>query len=118
VSVYIYEDVEQITTNWHDGGRVVVVTDREPNAAWAAHLAAVAAEHPSNSPYLDETKITQELPEPTRVIATPPGEPEAVFVFPDSGCCCPPRDTPAVPRRGFRASRGYPDPGHAHDPRR
>lgn len=87
MSVYIYEHLDRITTSWHDGGSVVIVTDRDPQDAWHDRLERVATEHPSNAVYLDDAEIVQVLPEPTRVIPTDAGEAEHVYIFKDSGCC-------------------------------
>lgn len=87
MSIYIYELVDRITMNWHDGGGVVIVTERDPQAAWSDRLRGIAAAHPSNSDYLDDAKIRQALPEADRIIQTPAGEVEQVFVFQDAGCC-------------------------------
>lgn len=85
--LYIYEYVSKITTSWHDGGGLVIVTAGDPSDAWRDENERIAAEHPSNRIHLDPKYIIQELPEPDRVIEVPDDTPDMVMTFPDAGCC-------------------------------
>lgn len=85
--LYIYKYVDGITTNYHDGGGLVIISASTPTEAWRANNERIAAEHPSNKVYLDAETIVQELPEPDRVIEVPDSESDAVIVFPNAGCC-------------------------------
>ncbi len=85
--LYVYEYVEKLTTSWHDGGGLVIVTTGDPSDAWQAENARIAAEHPSNAVYLDPAQIIQVLPEPDHVYEVPDDSPDAVIKFPDQGCC-------------------------------
>ena len=85
--IYIYEDVQKVTTSWHDGGGVVIITAGDPSDAWRLNNAKIAAEHSSNSVYLDPKHIVQELPEPDLVIEVSEDTQDDVIVFPDAGCC-------------------------------
>lgn len=79
--LYIYEDLDEITDSWHDGGGVVIVTGGDPDEAWRADVAK-RYEDASFQP-----KLLTELGEPARVIEVPDTEEDSVLVFPDAGCC-------------------------------
>lgn len=86
-AVYIFENIDRISDSWHNGGSVVIVTDRDPGETWRAHLQSIAAEHKSNAVYLNDTVIRQSLPEPTVTYELRDTVAESVMVFPDAGCC-------------------------------
>lgn len=70
---YVYEYVGNLTDAWHSGGGLMVITDRDPLAAFLASGEAVEG--------------FSELPEPDRVIAVAADEAPGIFIFPDTGCC-------------------------------
>lgn len=74
MKAYVYERVEAITENWHDGGGLLIITDRGPAKAWREFVKGKSDE------------ITRALPKPDLVFATSATK-ERVIVFPDSGCC-------------------------------
>lgn len=71
MKVYIYEYVSGITNSWHNGGGLVIVTDRDPLDAYNA---------------LSDMPDRAEMPEPDSVIEAP-GATERLHIFPDEGCC-------------------------------
>ena len=78
-TLYIYEDVWQATSNYHDTAGIVIITDRDPNEEWNKYLAGLAD--------WEREGVRLELPEPDRVIPVSAEEPSKVYVFPDAGCC-------------------------------
>jgi hypothetical protein len=80
VNVYIWEDLDELTTNWHsDGGLVVVADDLE----MARHLMRNKGE--GWWPLPDGCEAFNK--DPDRTIPCADTEPVAVFVFPNAGCC-------------------------------
>ena len=78
--LYVYEYVDGLTQSYHGGGGLMILTAGDPQEALNAQRAAEYAK------YDDEPFLT-ELPEPTRVIEVVDTEADAVFEFPDEGCC-------------------------------
>lgn len=89
MKMYLYEYVSNVTTSYHSGGGLVIITDREPLEAWEAHKARlILGEVDGEDEYdlEDLYDLTDELPKPDLVL-TVSGAKEKVFTFPDSGCC-------------------------------
>lgn len=78
--LYIYDQIDGLTTNYHDGGSLVIVTAGDPQEALDADRTAAYGKF-GDKPFLTK------LPEPDRVIEVADSTPEEVFEFPDSGCC-------------------------------
>jgi hypothetical protein len=77
--LYIYEAVDGLTESWHDGGAMVIITAGDPQEALDAARTEFYA--PDYKPHLTE------LPEPSRVLDVGESEADAIFEFPDAGCC-------------------------------
>ena len=80
--LYIYEYISPISTNYHDGGGLVIVTDGDPQAAWEKtnNYAEIVRRFGKDCEKAD-------LSQPDRVIDVPDSEPDVVYVFLDAGCC-------------------------------
>jgi hypothetical protein len=78
--IYIYEYVDELTTNYHDGGGLVIITGADPQEALDNERAELAEKHGA------KLRLTK-LPEPDRVIEIPDTEQDAIIEFPDTGCC-------------------------------
>lgn len=74
--LYVYDYVDGVTTNYHDGGAVLIVTDGDPQA----ELEAMPNEWTEKRP-------APTLPEPDVVLDVASESENAVRIFPDSGCC-------------------------------
>ena len=85
--LYIYEDVDKLTTSYHHAGGLVIVTAGDPSDAWRAQNERIAAKHPSNQMYLDPKHIIQVLPEPDHVFTVGDDVHDLILEFPDAGCC-------------------------------
>lgn len=74
MNIYIFNDVDQLTNNYHPGGGLVVVAESLDQAIALAQADGITS--------LDvkeiEAVITLKLAHKT---------PPRVFVFPDAGCC-------------------------------
>lgn len=82
MKIYVFEYVAPVTRNYHDGGGLVIITDRDPMEAWrASELYVDPRKHYGKA---DEADI--DLSSPDAVYDVDADE-ERVFVFPDSGCC-------------------------------
>ena len=77
--LYIYESIDSITGCWHSDGGLVIVTGGDPVDAWAEDVRKL--------PKSEREGLRRDLPEPDRVIPVGDGEADAVYVFPDAGCC-------------------------------
>lgn len=73
MKLYIYNYLDGITSNYHDGGGLVICTDHDPNVVWKE-----MAEHGVE---------TKELPAPDRVLVVPADTEPFYEIFPDTGCC-------------------------------
>jgi hypothetical protein len=71
--LYVWRQVEGLTTNWHDGGGLAVIATTLTSAR------ALMRDHVTAS-------CTALESEPDYTVATDAGEP-AVFLFPNAGCC-------------------------------
>lgn len=69
MKAYVYDYVIGLTSNYHDGGAALVITDGDP-------IEALRAESP-------EADVSDATPVVFDTDATEPH----VFIFPDSGCC-------------------------------
>lgn len=78
MKLYIYPEVDGITDNYHDGGALVIITDRDPLDAFNSH-----SESPSK--YRNPVRLDT-LPTPDRIVEIP-ATAEEVYIFADSGCC-------------------------------
>lgn len=85
--LYIYNYLDKITMNYHNGGGLVIVTASDPSVAWQARNARIAADRPSKERYVNPDYIIQELPKPDHVITVPDDTPDSIIEFPDAGCC-------------------------------
>lgn len=75
MKTYIWQYVAGITSSWHDGGGIVIITSRPYNEVWKEYLIEC-----------EEEVECQELPEPDLIYECSALE-EKVFVFEDAGCC-------------------------------
>lgn len=82
MKTYIYKYLSNITTNYHSGGGLLIVTDIDPQDEWNNYVDV-------NNYSVDawETNFNKFiLPEPDMVYECSATE-KAVFVFEDAGCC-------------------------------
>lgn len=81
--LYVYENAEcAVSTGYHEGGGVIVITAGDPCEAWRASgdYASVTGKYG----YPDDKG---ELGEPDHVIPVPDDTDDLVVAFPDQGCC-------------------------------
>jgi len=78
--LYIYNQIDGLTTSYHDGGSLVIITAGDPQ------IALDASRRKAYGKYGDEPFLTN-LPEPDRVVVVADATEEEIFEFPDSGCC-------------------------------
>lgn len=71
MNVYVWERIDRLTTNWHSEGGLIVFAETEERAR------ELAADK------VMELKAT-EMPSEVRAVY---GGDEAVYLFPDAGCC-------------------------------
>jgi hypothetical protein len=81
VKTYVYDYVSGLTTNWHNGGGLLIITDGDPQDAWKEFR----QEHIDHEEYGADSLII-ELPEPTLVYNCS-GVEKQIFIFEDAGCC-------------------------------
>jgi hypothetical protein len=84
VKTYVWEYVSEITTNWHNGGGLLIITDGDPQIKWNEYR----QEQLDNEEY-NADSLRTDLPEPSLVYACDfdSGSLFSVMVFPDAGCC-------------------------------
>lgn len=85
-AMYIYKKADPVTDDYHADGSVVVVTNRDPQEAWLAHvdrMRAARSVHTLKGP-LD---FPADLGSADPVFEMHGNPPEQVHVFP-RGCCC------------------------------
>jgi len=71
MKVFIWEDLDEVSDNYHTGGGLVIIAESLDDA-----VAIVA----------DKKHIKIDKP-PTRIIGCADTEEKKVYVFPDAGCC-------------------------------
>ena len=84
MKVHVWDYVEELTSNYHSGGGLVIVTDKDPQEEWDAYVTDYNNET-SNRYGHYPTDIV--LPAPDVVYEVTGDVSSKVFVFPDSGCC-------------------------------
>jgi hypothetical protein len=84
MKTYVWEYVSEITTNWHNGGGLLIITDGDPQTKWNEYR----QEQIDNEEY-NADSLRTDLPEPSLVYACDfdSGSLFSVMVFPDAGCC-------------------------------
>lgn len=83
-TAYVYEDVAEISGSYHDGGGLVIVTDRGPAQVWAEFAAKYNAGTDRWGTQI-RTSIADLTPDYFYPISVQCDE--HLFVFPDAGCC-------------------------------
>lgn len=78
MKIHTWHYLNRLTDNWHDGGALVIITDRDYEDAWSYYLAST--DDPRGH---IRTKIDKEPDSTYNVDATE----ERVFVYEDAGCC-------------------------------
>lgn len=84
MKLYIYSDVVGITDNYHNGGGLVIITDRAPATVWHEHVDALPKSSGMYPENIDPDALEGKLPDLVVGIVE---RPERIFIFPDSGCC-------------------------------
>jgi hypothetical protein len=79
MKIYIWTYLEGVTNNYHDGGGVVIITNRDPQEVWDDCREKPRADFWGDCPEL-------ELPE-ADIVYTVDATEEKIIVFPDTGCC-------------------------------
>lgn len=88
MKIYIYKDVSPVSTSWHDGGGVIITTDRTPQEAWTQYWDDVIIKNRDDSFYKEKYIEIQKsvLGDADKVYETNANE-EQVIIFEDAGCC-------------------------------
>lgn len=100
--MYVYQSPNRsVTRSWHDGGGILIITDRSPREAWEMYCAD--NDLPTKDGSYDEGKTVPPLSEcgkrdlvngewvtetfEPEGIKLASSQPERVIVFPNAGCC-------------------------------
>ena len=86
---HVWEYVTGITHRFHDGGGLMIVTHRDPDAVWIEYLHALVIDNDEDD--VEKTRLIKRwssspLPAPDFTLAVA-GATETVVVFPNAGCC-------------------------------
>ncbi len=81
MKTYVWEFVSEITTNWHNGGGLLIITDGDPQTKWNEYRQEQIDDEEYNA-----DSLRTDLPEPSLVYACD-FDNEFVMIFPDAGCC-------------------------------
>lgn len=73
MNLYIWEYMGGVTDSYHDGGGVVIISDKPAREAW--------------DDFLPNWKEGNRWEDPDSTIKVPDTEEPRVVVFEDSGCC-------------------------------
>lgn len=84
MNVYIWEDLDHVSDNCHEQGGLVIVAASLERCHELAAMQTVTYSYRNDGVPIQTIKIDKP---PTRVIPCGPDEPEALYVFPDAGCC-------------------------------
>jgi hypothetical protein len=83
MKTYVYDYVGGLTTNWHSGGALLIITDGDPQEDWNTYRLDQIA---NGEDWHDNEGLTKELPTPTLVYGCS-GVDKQLLIFEDSGCC-------------------------------
>lgn len=83
MKISVYESLAKVSTNYHEGGGAVIVSN-DPQKAWNKYFMDIVREHPTNEEYEEIANLT--LPGADATYPTDDTE-EKVYIFADAGCC-------------------------------
>ena len=89
MKLYIYNNLGNVTTNWHSEGGLVIVTARHPQDVVSEQLPSKSIYHHDTKTWTEQRDEDYEAPklnEPIAIYDVAETQ-ERIFVFPDSGCC-------------------------------
>ena len=82
-TAYVWQGVAGITTDYHNGGGVLIVTAGDPRKAWREHAEETNARKGQWGEDLDPAALDEE---PSHTFpASHNGD--LMVIFPDAGCC-------------------------------
>lgn len=79
MNLYIWNYMGGVTNSYHDGGGVVIISDKPPREAWDEHF--------PNYEDKDAGGLGNKYEDPDNHILVADTEEPQLFVFADSGCC-------------------------------
>lgn len=88
MKTYIWFELEEISTRYHDYGGLLIITKNNPLEAWKTYIQNQIASVEEGDDWEIEQlqKLRQILPEPDLVYGCDAID-EKVYVFENSGCC-------------------------------
>lgn len=88
MKIYVYDNVDVVSMEYHCGGGLVIVTGREPQQVWSEYVRAQIEETTWGGPFGTLEDPADRLPYPASAIYEDYTiDRERIFVFPDAGCC-------------------------------
>lgn len=80
MKLYIFEGVNWLTQNYHDGGGAVVITDGDP-------IEVLDQEREKNKWHPDDEMQPLEVFDDFITVLETDATEEKVYIFPNAGCC-------------------------------
>lgn len=85
VKMYIWKQIEDITTEYHTGGGLMIYTERDPLEVWKEYRQK-QIEEAERWRYRDADGLREDLPAADVVLEGGIDNEDLVFVFPNSVC--------------------------------
>ena len=79
VKMYIWKQIEDVTTEYHSGGGLMIYTERDPLEVWKEYRQKKLEE--------DADGLREDLPAADVVLEGGIDNEDLIFVFPNTGCC-------------------------------
>ena len=87
VKMYIWKQIEDVTTECHTGGGLMIYTERDPLAVWTEYRQKQLEEEVERYPNRAVYGVREDLPDADVILEGGIDDEELIFVFPNAGCC-------------------------------
>ena len=87
VKMYIWKQIENVTTECHSGGGLMIYTERDPLEVWTEFRQKLIEEQAGPYRYREAERLREDLPAADAVLEGGIYDEDLLFVFPNAGCC-------------------------------
>ena len=86
-NMYIWKQIEDITTEFHPDGGLMIYTERDPLEVWKEYRQKKLKEEAERYRYRYTGGLREDLPAADVILEGGIDNEDLVFVFPNTGCC-------------------------------
>ena len=87
VKMYIWKQIEDVTTEHHTGGGLMIYTERDPLEVWKEYRQKKLEDEADRHRYRDADGLREDLPAADVILEGGIDNEDLIFVFPNTGCC-------------------------------